>query len=278
MATLKYQQFLERNKISEAWQDRRKVYSICTAVFPNIPDEAHEIPWSLRNMEPSFMNFHKVFDSDESRNQTSNVAITFKYDGPNFLAPEHVYTGKEDPYTPCRDLNIRTKHYNVYNFELNKYINNKIPQGSNIKEIGACNDGGEYDNIYTFTAALASPSYIDVICKDVYKFITQIGFSKINHIIIDTLSDNSYKMMTSLLIASHYDHNAKETEEEEDDWCWHSISSVIKHWSPDYNEIVHVEEYNQELNSLCSAYDAINGTVHRFGIEPYVHELHCCMC
>lgn len=281
MATLKYIQFLERNKISMTLQDRKKVYSICTSVFPDIPEEAHKIPWSLRNMEPSFMNSIRIFECDEVHDKTSNVAITFTFDGPNILKPDFVCSGEQDPYTPCRDLNIRTEHYDVYNFQLNQYMNFKIPQGSIIKEIGACNEGneGEVDNIYTFTASLRSPSYIDDICKAVYEYIHQIGFSKINHIVVDTLSDNGYDMMTSLLMASHYDLNAKEKEEDEEDedgelWCWHSISSIIKHWDAQHNESVRDEIYNYEMNVLCSSYETIHDNVYRFGIDPHYKIVH----
>lgn len=258
MATLKYIQFLERDKICKAWQDRRNLYTICTPVFPNIPEKAHKIPWSVRNMEPPFMNSYKVHEADESRDKTSNVAITFTFDDVDDpLTPEKICPSAKDPREPCRDKKIKTVHYDVYNYNLITRLNKLIPKNSIFAEIGACNKGQFDDNIYTFTASLVRPSHVDEIIAAVYEFITLAGFSNIQHVIMDTLSDNSYEWMTNLLIASHYDVNAEEKEDEEDDeWCWESIYSFI-HWTPEHNISVNDNDYSHEIGVFTTAYDAI---------------------
>lgn len=252
MATLKYLQFLERNKICKAWQDRRSLYTICTQVFPNIPEEAHKIPWTVRNMEPAFMNSYRVYEADEPRDKTSNVAITFTFRDGDPLTPKNICPEEEDPYKPCHDIEIKTIHYDVYNFKLYRHMNELIPENSIIEEIGACNQGQYNDKIYTFTASLVRPSHLDDIIVAIYEFITLAGFLNIQHVFIDTLSDDSYEGMTNLLIASHYDLN---TEEKED-----SIYSLV-HWSPEHDISVNDYDYCQELNIFTTAYDTIYDVV-----------------
>lgn len=265
MATLSlnYLQFLERSKVSKVWQDKHTIYTICTSVFPCIPRKAHQITWTLRNMEPSFAI--PTFYSDESRNKTSSIVVSFIFDGPDPLSKEKMCPDC-DPYKPCRDLNIKTDHYTMYSYNLTKYLNDIIPRNSIIQEVGACNPGlGDYFyTIYTFSAGLKEESYIDTICEGVYDLLKRVdisGIPNIKHINIDILSCQGYTPMTTLLIASNYDETAQEiVSEEEKDQDAHSLESLISekgYWC--HRDVTLIgTTYNREMNILCSAYEAIN--------------------